>query len=403
MKVWSTALAASMTLFAAIAGVGVTPAMAQAKFDKPIKLLVGFAPGGTADIIARVVAEKMTTSIGQPVVVENRPGAIGRITADAVKAAAPDGTTIMVMPIGPMAVVPHVYKDISYDPIKDFTPIALGATFQFAIAAGPASGAKTWAEFVTWAKANPSKAGYATSGAGSLPHFFGVLLGRGIGVEMIHVPYKGSAAYLNDLLGGQVPAAIDAIADLSELHRAGKVKVLASSGAKNDYVLALWLVCAVCFAGLAAQGQRLRDALCLGAAVGLAMLTKATAYLFLPWLRGRILPTLQRFAVGQSPVSAQGRRAGGLGTHSRYPRADIRAARGNPGSAGVQLRDQSDWRGPRVRRRPGEGEVGQVSQCCRNRSYHRVLRLLDQSPAHQYFGLMPAASLPGGYNKMIPA
>ena len=237
MKVWSTALAASMTLFAAIAGVGVTPAMAQAKFDKPIKLLVGFAPGGTADIIARVVAEKMTTSIGQPVVVENRPGAIGRITADAVKAAAPDGTTIMVMPIGPMAVVPHVYKDISYDPIKDFTPIALGATFQFAIAAGPASGAKTWAEFVTWAKANPSKAGYATSGAGSLPHFFGVLLGRGIGVEMIHVPYKGSAAYLNDLLGGQVPAAIDAIADLSELHRAGKVKILASSGAARSTAL----------------------------------------------------------------------------------------------------------------------------------------------------------------------
>ena len=237
MKVWSTALAASMTLFAAIAGVGVTPAMAQAKFDKPIKLLVGFAPGGTADIIARVVAEKMTTSIGQPVVVENRPGAIGRITADAVKAAAPDGTTIMVMPIGPMAVVPHVYKDISYDPIKDFTPIALGATFQFAIAAGPASGAKTWAEFVTWAKANPSKAGYATSGAGSLPHFFGVLLSRGIGVEMIHVPYKGSAAYLNDLLGGQVPAAIDAIADLSELHRAGKVKILASSGAARSTAL----------------------------------------------------------------------------------------------------------------------------------------------------------------------
>ena len=237
MKAWSTALAASMTLFAAIAGVGVTPAMAQAKFDKPIKLLVGFAPGGTADIIARVVAEKMTTSIGQPVVVENRPGAIGRITADAVKAAAPDGTTIMVMPIGPMAVVPHVYKDISYDPIKDFTPIALGATFQFAIAAGPASGAKTWAEFVTWAKANPSKAGYATSGAGSLPHFFGVLLGRGIGVEMIHVPYKGSAAYLNDLLGGQVPAAIDAIADLSELHRAGKVKILASSGAARSTAL----------------------------------------------------------------------------------------------------------------------------------------------------------------------
>ncbi len=229
--------AATFVLFLATLGAGIAPAAAQVKFDKPIKLLVGFAPGGTADIIARVTAEKMTASLGQSVVVENRPGAIGRIVADAVKAAAPDGTTIMVMPIGPMAVVPHVYKDITYDPINDFTPIALGATFQFAIAAGPASGARTWAEFVAWAKANPNKASYATSGAGSLPHFFGVLLGRGIGVEMIHVPYKGSAAYLNDLLGGQVPAAIDAIADLTELHRAGKVKVLASSGAARSTAL----------------------------------------------------------------------------------------------------------------------------------------------------------------------
>ena len=237
MKHRIAAIVAGFALAAITLCIGAAPAHAQIKFDKPIRILVGFAPGGTADIIARVVAEKMTASVGQPVIVENRPGAIGRITADAVKAAAPDGTTIMVMPIGPMAVVPHVYKDITYDPIKDFTPIALGATFQFAIAAGPASGAKTWNEFAAWAKANPTKAAYATSGAGSLPHFFGVLLGREIGVEMVHVPYKGSAAYLNDLLGGQVPAAVDAIADLTELHRAGKVRVLASSGATRSTAL----------------------------------------------------------------------------------------------------------------------------------------------------------------------
>jgi tripartite-type tricarboxylate transporter receptor subunit TctC len=136
-----------------------------------------------------------------------------------------------------MAVVPHVYKDIPYDPVKDFTPIAIGATFQFAFAAGPASGAKTWPEFAAWAKANPGKASYATSGAGSLPHFFGELLGRGSGDEMEHVPYKGSAAYINDLIGGQVPAAVDAIADLTELHRAGKVTILASSGAKRSTAL----------------------------------------------------------------------------------------------------------------------------------------------------------------------
>ena len=227
----------AMAAAAAVLAFVAMPAHAQDKIDKPVKVIVGFAPGGTADIIARVVADKMGASLGQPVIVENRPGAIGRIAAEAVKSAAPDGTTIMVMPIGPMAVVPHVYKDITYDPLKDFTPIAIGATFQFAFAASPKSGAKTWAEFAQWAKANPGKADYATSGAGSLPHFFGVLLGKGIGVEMVHVPYKGSAAYANDLLAGQVAGAIDAIADLTELHRAGKVKILASSGATRSTAL----------------------------------------------------------------------------------------------------------------------------------------------------------------------
>ena len=237
MSIRFAAYAAAITLSCALVFGGAAPAIAQDKFDKPVKILVGFPAGGTADLIARLVADKMKDTLGQPVIVENRPGAIGRIAADAVKAAAPDGTTLMVMPIGPMVVVPHVYSDITYDPIKDFTPIGLGATFQFAIAAGPQSGAKNWNDFVVWARANPGKASYATSGAGSLPHFFGVLLGRGIGVPMLHVPYKGSAAYINDLIGGQIPAAIDAIADLTELHRAGRITILASSGAKRSTAL----------------------------------------------------------------------------------------------------------------------------------------------------------------------
>jgi len=207
------------------------PVAAQDRMDKPVRILVGFAPGGTADLIARVVADKLKDTIGQPVIVENRPGAAGRIAADAVKAAAPDGSTIMVMPIGPMAVVPHTLKAMPFDPVKDFTAIGLGATFQFALAAGPGSGAKTWNEFAAWAKANPAKASYATSAAGSLPHFVGVLLSRDIGVDMVHVAYKGSAAYINDLIGGQVPSAIDTVADLSELHRAGRIRILATTGA----------------------------------------------------------------------------------------------------------------------------------------------------------------------------
>jgi len=102
------------------------------------------------------------------------------------------------------------------------------------VAAGPQSGAKTWGEYVVWAKANPGKSSYATSGAGSLPHFFGLLVARESGIELLHVPYKGSAAYMNELLGGNVPLAVDAIADLTEQHRAGKIRILASSGAKRS-------------------------------------------------------------------------------------------------------------------------------------------------------------------------
>src|SRR4029453_7506647 len=139
------------------------PAVSQDRMDKPVHILVGFAAGGTADLIARVVAEKLKDTIGQPVIVENRPGAAGRIAADAVKTAPPDCTTIMVMPIGPMAVAPHTLNSISYDTLKECTPIGLGATLQFALAVGPASGTKTWTEYVPWVKANPAKASYAKS------------------------------------------------------------------------------------------------------------------------------------------------------------------------------------------------------------------------------------------------
>jgi tripartite-type tricarboxylate transporter receptor subunit TctC len=225
-RLWiARALAASLLATAAVA----TPGLAQT-IDKPVRLLVGFPAGGTADLIARVVGDRMKDTLGQPVVVENRPGAIGRIAIEAVKGAAPDGTTIMVQPIGPMVVVPHAYKTVTYDPVKDFAPIAQAVTFQFAYATGPMTGAKTWSEYVAWAKANPQKSSYATSGAGSLPHFFGLMLGKEAGIELLHVPYKGSAAYIGELIGGQIPAAADAVGDLTEQHRAGKIRILATSG-----------------------------------------------------------------------------------------------------------------------------------------------------------------------------
>ena len=227
----------AIVALAALCAAAALPVSAQDRFDRPVRILVGFAAGGTADLMARLVADKMKDTIGQTVVVENRPGAAGRVAADAVKAAPADGSTIMVMPIGPMAVVPHTTKSLSFDPLKDFTAIGLGSTFDFAIAVGPQSGAKTWSDYVAWLKANPGKSSYATSGAGSLPHFFGVQLGQAIGVDMVHVAYKGSAAYANDLIGGQIPAAIDMVADLSELHKAGRVRILATSGAQRSPVV----------------------------------------------------------------------------------------------------------------------------------------------------------------------
>jgi tripartite-type tricarboxylate transporter receptor subunit TctC len=215
----------------------VSVAQAQDKLDRPVRIFVGFAAGGTADLMARLVADKMKDTIGQPVVVENRPGAAGRVAADAVKAAPADGATMMVMPIGPMAVVPHTTKSLSFDPLKDFTAVGLGSTFDFAVAVGPQSGAQSWAQYVAWVKANAGKSAYATSAAGSLPHFFGVQLGQAIGVDMVHVAYKGSAAYANDLIGGQVPAAIDTVADLSELHKAGRIRILATSGPARSPVV----------------------------------------------------------------------------------------------------------------------------------------------------------------------
>ncbi len=229
-----TRIASVVAAISAVALIGSVPAHAQDRLDKPVRILVGFAAGGTADLLARLVADKMKDSLGQPVIVENRPGAAGRIAADVVKAAVPDGTTLMVMPIGPMAVVPHTYKTLSYDPLKDFAAVGIGATFDFALAAGPESNAKTWSEYVAWAKANPTRSSYATSGAGSLPHFFGVLLGQEAGIEMVHVAYKGSAAYVNDLMGGSIPIAVDTVADLSELHRAGRIRMLATSGVRRS-------------------------------------------------------------------------------------------------------------------------------------------------------------------------
>jgi tripartite-type tricarboxylate transporter receptor subunit TctC len=202
--------------------------------DRPVRILVGFAPGGTADVVARMVADKLKDSLGQPVIVENRAGATGRIAAEALKNSPADGSVILLAPIGTVVVAPQAYKSNPFDTLKDFAPLSLAAKLHLALAVANNVPAKNLKEYIAWAKANKDKAFYATSGAGTLPHFLGLLLAREAGIELTHVPYKGAAAYQGELISGMIPAAFDAMGDLSEYHKAGKLRILATSGSTRS-------------------------------------------------------------------------------------------------------------------------------------------------------------------------
>lgn len=213
------------------------PAGAQAPAKPPVKILVGFAAGGGADILARLFADKLKDELGTSVVVENRTGAGGRVAAEALKNASPDGTTLLLTPIVVPVLAPLIYPNLAYDPVRDFAPISLVGHYHFAFAVGGSHPAKTMAEFAAWAKANPDKANFGSPAPGSLPHFFGVMIGKGIGVEMTHVAYRGGAPMLNELMGGQIAAGLDTHIELIELNKAGRIRVLATAGATRSALL----------------------------------------------------------------------------------------------------------------------------------------------------------------------
>ena len=222
---------ASRRILLAVLGLAIG-AYASAQ-DGPVRILVG-SPGGATDVIARLIVDRMKTSLGTTIVVENRPGASGMLAAEALKNAAPDGKTLMISPITVTVFAPLTQTKLRYDPIKDFAPVSLVATFQLALAVGPGSPAKTLHEYIAWVRANPAKATYGTPTAGGPPHFFGVMLARATGVDLAFVPYKGGAPLVNDLIGGQVPAGITALSELLKHHESGKVRILASSGSQRS-------------------------------------------------------------------------------------------------------------------------------------------------------------------------
>lgn len=219
-------------LLAAVAGLAIAAcAIAQ---SGPIRILVGFPPGGESDVIARLLAEPMRISLGVPVIVENKPGAGGMLAAEALKRAPPDGRTLMLSPIAVTVFAPLTRKSLRYDPTADFAPVSLAAHFQMALAVGPGSPAKTLHEYIAWARTKPANAACGVPLAGGPTHFLAVMLARATGLDLAIVPYKGSAPFVNDLLGGQVPAGITVLSGLLKHHEAGRVRVLGTSGMQRS-------------------------------------------------------------------------------------------------------------------------------------------------------------------------
>jgi len=202
--------------------------------SQPVKLIVPFAPGGSTDALARLLARKLQEVYGQPFVVENRGGANGNLGAAVVASAAPDGHTLMLSTTGPLSINKLLYRSTPFDPLKDFTPIALLADVPLVLASNPSLEVKDFKQLLANIKANPNKVAYSSSGNGSMGHLAAMLLQRATGISLIHVPYKGSSGALNDLLGGVVNLSFDLVPTYLQQITAGKVRALAVLGPQRS-------------------------------------------------------------------------------------------------------------------------------------------------------------------------
>lgn len=223
--------------FTALAAAAGLMPLAHAQADKTLKVLVGFPPGGSIDIVSRVLADKMKDDLKVNIVIENRAGAGGRVAADLLKASPADGSVVMITPIVVPVLAPLVFSKLNYNPATDFAPVGHVCNFNFALSVPASLPVKNVAEFVTWLKANPQKANFGSPAPGSLPHFFGEMLSRDAKADMVHVPFAGGSALMNALMGGQVSAGIDVVLEALEAHKSGKVRILATSGDKRSAVL----------------------------------------------------------------------------------------------------------------------------------------------------------------------
>lgn len=226
------------------AGVAVLPVLpvlstahAQGFPTKPISLIIPFPPGGPTDAMARTLAAEIRDQLGQPVIVENRAGAGGNIGADFVARAEPDGHTLMFGTSGPLAINSSLYRKISYDPVKSFTPVIQVGHLPNILVVNPAVPAKDVRELIAYAKANPGKLSYASSGNGASSHLAGVLFNGIAGTDLQHIPYKGTGPALNDLLGGQVSMSFTDVLTALPYVKAGKLRALGIATAQRSRAL----------------------------------------------------------------------------------------------------------------------------------------------------------------------
>lgn len=224
------------SLVIALAAACAAPAAWAQLQDTPARIVVGFPAGGSADAVARLLTEKLSAQLGRPVIVDNRPGAGGRIAAAALKSAPSDGSVVMLAPEALTVTNPLVFRKLAYT-VSDLAPISMVAEFPYVLAAGSVAGAKTLPDFVKWARQSPERASFGSPAAGSPLHFFGLLVGQVTQLPMVHVPFQGGAPLVTAMAGGHVPAGINTLGDMLEMHRSGKVQVLAVSGRERAPLL----------------------------------------------------------------------------------------------------------------------------------------------------------------------
>ncbi|GAB3649803.1 Bug family tripartite tricarboxylate transporter substrate binding protein [Ramlibacter alkalitolerans] len=227
----------SVLAAATVLACGAGGAFAQPFPGKPIRLLVGFPPGGGVDIIARAISQRLGERLGQPVIVENRPGAGGNIAAEMVARAAPDGSTLLVSAVSSLAISASLYKNPRYDLLKDFTPVAVVASVPNVLVVNPAVKARNVAELIALAKANPGRINFGSAGNGTTVHFAGELFKSMADIDIVHVPYKGAAPAMSDLLAGQVQIMFDFLSAANAHIRSGKLVALGVTGAKRSPLL----------------------------------------------------------------------------------------------------------------------------------------------------------------------